>query len=100
MRITGAQGLILATRTAAFEQYGKAIPLYQEYVKRFPERSEGYTNLGSVHEALGDMQKAEDYYEQALTKNSDEPTTFLALGYFFNQQKTLRRGTDSMGALP
>ncbi|MCM8784538.1 MAG: tetratricopeptide repeat protein [Candidatus Omnitrophica bacterium] len=79
---------------------------YEKAVKVNPYIAEIYNNIGALHQAEGNLEKAIDYYEKALLVNPNLPSTHANLGFIYEKLgkkeeaiKEYRMATSGRGGL-
>ena len=65
-------------RTAR-RQYEKAVEAFVKAVEEEPKNAVGYINLGNVFASLGDPEKAEPFFQQAITLDEEAGTAYYGL---------------------
>lgn len=68
------------------KQYAEAIASFEKVIERFPNRYEGYYNLGLAHLRAGTVDQAIVHFEKSIDLNPDSFESYQALGesYFLN----------------
>ncbi|KAI8055676.1 hypothetical protein BDF22DRAFT_617567 [Syncephalis plumigaleata] len=66
--------------------YEEAKKCFIKLKTRCPRRADAYTGLGYVHHAMGDIEKAIEYYHQALGLSSNNPLTTELLNMAIQEQ--------------
>ncbi len=64
----------------------KAIELWMDVVALSPGRAEPYYNIGTAYHSMGDQERAERFYRQALDIDGTYPLTWFGLGRLLAQQ--------------
>lgn len=65
--------------------FESAIPLLNETLKQYPGHASAWNLLGYTHRRLGKFDKAEQYYEGALTVNPEHTGALNYMGQLFIQ---------------
>ena len=71
--------------------HNDAIALLEYLLRESPEDPQIYYSLGSVHQAIGQPAKAEEFYLDATYLFPDDSRTYYELGNFFYTQKEYRK---------
>ena len=69
-------------------KYEDAVEAFLKAVKEEPENAVGYINLGNVFASIGDPEKAEPFFQQAITLDEDAGTAYYGLAnLYFNKER-------------
>lgn len=60
----------MADLAAAEEGWPQALAIYRQIIELHPEAGEGYFGCGRAYQALGDYQKAMEYFEKAVSHDA------------------------------
>ncbi len=64
----------------------KAIEFWTDVVALKPGRAEPYYNIGTAYHSMGDLERAERFYRQAIDIDGTYPLTWFGLGRLLAQQ--------------
>ena len=81
-KVTDREQLLIAMREAENNSdRDKAYALAEEYLKKYPDKLEGYTNLAIAEYSKQHWEKAIELYHKALTIDPTNATSYNMLGY-------------------
>jgi Flp pilus assembly protein TadD len=72
----------------------EALRLLEGARERYPDDADVLMRLGYLHQASGEFDLAEKYYEQALTRDPDRAVAAANLGVFYARRGMLRQALD------
>ena len=68
--------------------FEKAVAEFIQAAEEAPDDPVGYVNVGNVFASLGDVEKAEPFFQKALTLDSEMGTAFYGLAnLYYNQER-------------
>lgn len=76
------------------QRFSEAREHYQAAIAIAPKNATAHTNLGLVHEALGDLDKAKKEHQQALTIDPNHPQAHLNLGHVLEMMGLLNEAKE------
>lgn len=76
------------------QRFSEARQHYQAAIAIAPKNATAHTNLGLVHEALGDLDKAKKEHQQALTIDPNHPQAHLNLGHVLEMMGLLNEAKE------
>ena len=90
-------------------KYEAAVEAFVKAVEKEPKNAVGYINLGNVFASLGDSEKAEPFFQQAITLDEEAGTALYGLAnLYFNKEryeeaaklyeKSIRKGVEEADA--
>ncbi|MDS9470981.1 lipopolysaccharide assembly protein LapB [Sporosarcina pasteurii] len=70
------------------EQYEKAIESFLKAIEEKPEEAVGYINVGNVFASIGDTEKAEPFFQKAITLDEEAGTAIYGLAnLYYNEER-------------
>lgn len=69
-------------------KYEAAVEAFLKAVEKAPNEAVGYINLGNVFASLGDPEKAEPFFQQAIVLDEEAGTAYYGLAnLYYNQER-------------
>lgn len=72
-------------------KYKEALPYFQKYLDKFPEKTESYMNMGNTYYVLGEYEKAIPYYEKVVALDSTHKIAYRNMGNSYYHLKNTEK---------